>query len=553
MFTWIQRYFQRHFGLIFALILAAMAVPLIVVFAPSSGIGQGDKTAASRVVFGYNLGSPEGQARLFGDANLSATLQLGYSGIDADQLQQYALQRAAAVYLADEMHIPVSTADEISTHIKGLGAFNSQEGNFDAQRYAAFRDSLKAGGQITEADVSRVIAADVRADKVRKILAGPGYVLDADVAAQLNRAETKWTLGVATVDYKSYQSAIKPTSDELAKFYGDNSFRYEITPRVRATYISFPASTYLNQVSGAEDEMKALFEAGPGRFQKPAADGKEAAPAGPNDYALVREQVGATIKLAKARRLATKEGSDLSLALFESKLANDPAVLASFLAAHKLKEAALQPFTRSAGPAELGHSAAIATAAFKLNQERFYSDAVPMEQGAVVLLWKETLPARTPLLNEVIDRVTTDYQENEKRKLFVALGKSIKQRFESRLKAGEEFAAAATRIAAATSTQITTKVLPAFTPANRPSDVDYSIFGSLETLEKGQLSEMLLDQEKGALVYAIDKVLPDTSTSNPQFAATREQIATMTARLGASKYLDEIVEKELRKSEPKLN
>ena len=46
------------------------------------------------------FGSQEDQARLFGDANLSATLQLGYSGISSEQLQQYALQRAAALYPA---------------------------------------------------------------------------------------------------------------------------------------------------------------------------------------------------------------------------------------------------------------------------------------------------------------------------------------------------------------------------------------------------------------------------------------------------------------------
>ena len=194
MFTWIQKYFQRHFGIICFLILGAMGIPLIVVFAPSDGIGQGDQKAFVREVFGYNLGSQQDQARLFGDANLSATLQLGYAGVSGEQLQQYAFQRAAALHLADERNIPATTPAEITEAIKDMRVFRNEDGKFDAQRYATFRETLKTGTRITEADVTRVIADDVRAEKLRTILAGPGYVLDADVAAQLARIETTWTL-----------------------------------------------------------------------------------------------------------------------------------------------------------------------------------------------------------------------------------------------------------------------------------------------------------------------------------------------------------------------
>ena len=99
--------------------------------------------------------------------------------------------------------------------------------------------------------------------------------------------------------------------------------------------------------------------------------------------------------------------------------------------------------------------------------------------------------------------------------------------------------------------KIEAKSLAAFTLRNRPQDADYTVLGALDRLEKGQVSDMLVAQDKGIFVYAIDKQAPDLSEVNPQFAATRAQIASYTARTSAGTYISELVEKELKKSEPK--
>ena len=557
MFTWIQKYFQRHFAIICVLVLGAMGIPLIVVFAPSDGIGQGGQKAFVREVFGYNLGSQQDQARLFGDANLSATLQLGYAGVSGEQLQQYAFQRAAALHLADERNIPATKPTEIAESIKGLRVFSNEEGNFDAQRYASFRENLKAGARITEADVTRVIADDVRAEKLRTILAGPGYVLDADVAAQLARNETTWTLSIAEADYTKFNPSIEADTDVLAKFFGDNTFRYEIGPRVRLRYIDFPAAKYLDQVTTNEDELKAFFEANPLRFEKPAVGDTPPGPATSADFEIVRADVEAQLKLAKARELATHEASDLTLAFYQNTekgtLFNDQAVIDSFLAANNVSTKTLAPFTIEEGPNELGNSADVTTAAFKLSERRFYSDAIPVQNGAVILLWQEILPSRMPLMSEVLAKVTADYTETEKRKRFVASGKVIQSTLTSRLDAGDYFATAAQTASNATGVTLDVKSLSPFTPSNPPEANEFSTYGPLETLQKGQVSAMIIKDQKGVLVYAADKQLPDLTTANPLYQQTRDQIAVTTSRLGVSKYLEQLVRVELEKSMPPVN
>jgi len=569
MFTWIQRYFQRHFGVIIVVILAAMAIPLIVVFTPSAGgIGRGGQFAQKRDVFGYNLASVEDQSRLIGDASLSVMLQMGYVALSDEQLQEYALQRAAALHLAGELGLPKSSEAEITAHIKSLPVFLNEEGHFNATHYAQFRDSLKNDSRIREADVSRVISDDIRADKVRNLLAGPGYVLDSDIVDQLQRVDTTWTLELAQIDYTSYAPEVAPTSDQLAKFFGDNTFRYQTPPRLVASYAEFPISRYLSLVSTNEAELRQVFESMPGRFAKPAAnstgetsengDGSAAnadprpSPAGPEDFALVRDQVEALVLSEKARQLATRAASDLTLALYEAALPNDANARAALLSAHQVQEKPLAPFAENRGPDELGNLASVTTEAFKLNADQFYSDAIPVRDGAVVLFWKELLPTYTPLLSEVLERVRADYIEEQKREKFVELGRRVKTQIEARLKSGDTFAAAAASAAASAGVGIKTSALAPFSLATPPQDRSFTAFNLLENLEEAQVSEMTLSDTQGTLIHAAKRQVPDLTAANPRFGEVREQLAELTSRVGVIRILSDLVEQELRRTEPAI-
>ncbi len=553
MISWIQKYFQHHFKIIFAVLLAMIIVAFVFTIGAAPGIGRASREAYERRVFGYNLGSPEDQTRLFGDAQLSAQLQTGY-GIGGAELEQYALQRAASLSLANELHIPATTQAEIADHIKTLRIFVNQEGQFDAQRYATFRDSLKTNPNLNEAVVSRVIGDDVRAAKVEKLLAGPGYVLPVDVKRQLERVDASWTLGVAKIDYASFNPSIPTNDAALTKFFEENSFRYEIPPRVVVSYADFAALPLLSSVQVTDEEVRAYYNANPARFPKPApADPKAAPQTDPAaDFAAVRPQVETALKLERARRLASKAASDFSYELYERKLKPGTPEFAEFLASQKVTVKDLAPFTREQGPAELANSPEIAAEAFKLNQDRVVSDAVASPSGAVVLFWKDLQPARQPLLTEVRDRVVSDYVESEKRKRFVELGRSIRTAIESRLKSGDTFEAAANAAASSNSVKVEAKQLPPFTLRQPPQDLDYTVYGTLERLEKGRVSDMVIGRDQGVIVYAADKKLPNLQESSPEFTNTREQIASAVARVGANTYLSDWVAQVMKDSEPKV-
>src|SRR6185369_17623740 len=137
--------------------------------------------------------------------------------------------------------------------------------------------------------------------------------------------DTSWTLATATADYTSFKPSIIPSDAELTKFFEENAFRYEVPPRVVASYADFSALDLIKNVTVTDAEVRAFYDANPARFPKPPevkpADAKgpvtppKADPAA--DYAAVKTMVETTLKLERAQKLALKAASDVALSLYE--------------------------------------------------------------------------------------------------------------------------------------------------------------------------------------------------------------------------------------------
>jgi peptidyl-prolyl cis-trans isomerase D len=550
MISWIQRTFQRHFRVIFGILLGVIIISFIFTIGSTPGIGRADHSEVARDYFGHNILSKDEMQGMMGDAHLSANLEYG-SNVGTEQLQFYAFQRAASLHLADELHLPAPGTAEITDFIKGLRIFAGPGGQFDVGRYDAFRSGLRSNSTITEADIARVISDDTRVDKIQRLLGGPGYLLPTDVNSVILKADTVWTISTAEADYAAFNPAIDPTEAELSKFFADNSFRYTVAPHVSVSYVDFPASAYLAQEAPTDAEVREYYDTRPGRFPRPQPAKAPALKPDPEaDFKAVQPQVRTALQLERARRDAVKAASDLAYALYEGKVARG-APLDAFLTAHNLKAANLAPFARDTGPAELGGSHEIANAAFELNADRFYSEGLPSADGAVVIFWNDSYPAHQPLLAVVRDKVRADVIDDVKRKRFIELGKTLKAAIELRLKAQEPFAKAAEEAGGAV--KLVVKSYPPFAYRDQPHDIDPAVTGTLDRLEKGGVSSMVTPADKpnlGILVYAADKKAPSLDESNARYVQIRAQLAMTYARTASAGILDETVAKELKRTDP---
>jgi peptidyl-prolyl cis-trans isomerase D len=549
MISWIQRTFQQHFKWLFLILLVFVIVSFIFITNASSGLGQASRHVPSRPFFGINLNSSEEAQALVKDATLSVQLHGQRLQIRSDaQFQQYALQRHAALHLAAELNLPAPTQEQLARHVRSLGAFAGVDGTFDPKRYATFRDSLDTNPQIREADVSRVLAEDVLYQEVLTLLSGPGYALPVEVKNQLERADSLWTIEAVSIDFDSYKPSISPTDDALAKYFEQNASAYEIPAMVGAAYIDFPSSAYASQVTFSEEGLRAYFDANSARFLPPLSDKPEKPLAPDAAFAAARKQVEEAYKLERARNLANAAATDLSVALYEKKISADD--LPAFLKDHQLSLKSVTPFNARNTPAELGASRGLITESLKIGPDHRYSDPVDTGRGAAILVWKESIPARQPGFVEVKDRVKADYIERERHKQFIESGRALRTALETRIKAGDTLTKALAASSSVIAAKTSIKTWPAFTLATPPQDIDYSVYGAISGLKKGELSPMISSVEQSFIVYAVDCKVPAIDPSSAKFIETRDRLATIGASRNGGEILAQIVETELDKTAP---
>lgn len=545
MISWIQKYFQKHIKLVMFVMLMIVGVPMVFIYSQSSGLGSGDVRVREQRFFGVNLANQEQAQRVFLDGQLSAQLRLDYQAMQ--NIQGYSLQRVAGLALADELKLPVPSDAQLSAYTARVPAFLDQQGQFDNSAYTRFGDSLKSpGSQIKVADVTRVLRDDARLAELGKIVGGPGYVLPADIKQQLARVDSTWTIQVAEVDYAGFTPSINPSDADLQKFHDENAFRYEVPARPRLSLVEFKAADFAPPVAPTEDELRAFYNANQARFPVPADPEKKDAPAADplaDNFPKVRAQVETALRNMASRHLAEQAANNLTVALFERKAVLKPnsPELAAFLASINHPAVAIPPFSPDNPPADRTWLGSYAEAMSRLGADRPVSDALPTPDGFVVMLWNESLPAYKPLFTDVRERVLADFRETEKRRQFIERGAALKAKLQA---AGTGFAAAAE------AEKLPVKSYANFSLRQPPQDLPQGVFSALSALSAGQVSDLLPSNDKGILVYAQEKKLPDLTAANPRYAEVQTQLMAFAASSNENSYLGELVEQEMKRINP---
>ena len=80
--------------------------------------------------------------------------------------------------------------------------------------------------------------------------------------------------------------------------------------------------------------------------------------------------------------------------------------------------------------------------------------------------------------------------------------------------------------------------------------MDETVFGLLDRLDKGSVSDMEATADKGLLVYAADRSRPWPTSPTRSTRRFRPQLADSFARTDTTSALREVLEAELNAAEP---
>jgi len=546
MISWLQTRFQKHYQVLFIVLLAVLIVSFVFTIGEFPGLGSGQPTAKKVDLFGISLNSEKEKRDFSESAQLSAYLQTGRPGYNPDQIQNYAFQRAAALHLADQFHLPKPTEEQKAIYLQTLALFKGTDGLFSQEAYSDFLDNLNTNPNLRKQTIARVLIEDYRIDQVNKLLGGPGYVLPSEVSSQLARTKTKWTVEQATLEGSGLSFSITPSSEELLEYYEANKFRYGVSEKVEVSYVEFRGERYLSSIPAPDEiALKNYFERNKARFKKPGPPNINPLQPGENQeevtFEEVRTQVDLEMKLVVAQKAAIQAASDFGYTLFENKVERDSEELATGISRHNLTLKTVPAFTSEESPEEGRWSQQIVKEAFKLSEKHWFSDPLPVGNSAIILFYDDRLVSYIPDFEDVKESVITDFNQAREKELFIEKGSNIQKSLTEQLASGDSFTEAAEKAG------LQTQTWPSFTLQTPPSDFDYSLLSRLEQITEGDISDMIVTKEKGTFLHVISKEVPEEALAGEEFDQTTAQLAEMNSRVQQNLIISDLLQQELIK------
>jgi peptidyl-prolyl cis-trans isomerase D len=565
MITWLQKTFQQRFRYVFFALLVSALIAFVFVNDISKGLATLGPRTPKRIFYGINLANDQAREKLLDDACANVLLNLGTLPTKNETLFQFSLKRHALIHQANQAGIPVPQDRDILEHIKKLRYFKNETGTFDETRYRNFHDNSKSatGTEMSLDDFMRVIGNDMRINDLENLISGTGYVLPCEVEQVMNHDNTIWTLISATIEFSDRFAVISPSNDQLIRYFEGNRSRYKTSPQVKADYVEFKADRFIDSVVITEDEIRSFYDKNPLRFPKSPA-GVAQARSHEASYGFARSSAKAMLLRQRAQSLASTAAGEMSATLFKEKIAPDSEDFTKLLEKNNLSLISLPSFSSDGPPVQfVKNKASMTKEAFAIDAGNPYSNPISTEKGSIILIWRESIPAREAEFAEMRKKVESDYIKKETQNRIAAVGRQIKQQTEAGLEAGLAFHAAISKAAESNGASVRTRNHAPFSLRQRDARqhgnfksamIGAAEINALKDLRQGNVSDMLIiNNNTWRYIYAQAVKYPDLKTTNHEYIRIAQDLAEKRSKASLDTYVKNLVSSELDKANPVKN
>jgi len=552
MISWLQTNFQKHFRVLFIVLLGVIIVAFVFTIGAAPGIGDGRNQDRNIQFFGNEFSTDSQRQEFFNAAYYSALLT--GAPLNQDQLTQYAFNRAAALHLADLHNIPGPNSEQLTEHIQQLGMFQGPDQTFSREAYVRFRDEIRASGNISEGALSLIIADDYRVNKVFDGLSSPGFVLESEVIQDLVLDQTVWSVNVAEYDFANFSPEIDYSKEKLEAFYAQNSFRYASPTRRTISFVEFKALDHIAEVEVTEENLQDYFARNSYKYTKtveaPPSEDPEAEPAPPitepATFEESRDQVEFDFKLEEAKKIGQTKAENLALALVEADNAlgttDSLSVerIESLIEKRGYQTKRTTPFARNETPIGLNWSQNLIALSFQLTENHIYSQPVIEGDSTFVLYLESENEEFVPNFKTVEPRVRENYAEDEARRL--------------RSSKGQELADALKAVDAdsfkteAEARGLTVSEYNEFKRRDTVEGLDAGLIFSASELEEDGVSDATIREDKAYIVQVTKKEIPEITSDDEEYTTRMEALKSNYEQYAVSQYISKLTNDELVRS-----
>jgi peptidyl-prolyl cis-trans isomerase D len=549
MISWIQHHLIRHGRWIFLSLLALIIVAFVFTIGNTPGCTTDRSGYQENLFYGIDLNAPREREVIIEKVRLSAFLN-GQQIRSDEQFQNQLTSRIALLYLADEIGVPAPNQETLADYITTKSAFRGPDGEFSADAYTRFVDNIESNPRAQQGLVLIVLEEDYRINQLGSVLSGPGYLLPSEALAQTQRNRTEFTLATAELKYADFAPEITADEATLKEYYEANKLRYQISERIKASYVFFNQAQYEAQVAEASEvalrehfitnraQFVADFEAAKPTPVVPAvpAEGEETPEIeeAPVTFDDVREAVAASLLVEQETRSANEAAQTFAYALYRDEIKRDSAAFNELLTKSGVSLTQIAPYTL-AGAQQRALSPELLESAFALGGNRYYSDAYAIEGGFAVLLYEGRIAPEIPAFETVQAEVTADYTADEKRRLFNETGESLQAELKTKISEGTDFVEAAEALG------LSAQAFETFSAQDAPRELNRSALQTAQGMESSDISPMLTSGGTGIFVYVENKDVPEIASDDEDLTQAEDYLARFAAYTSRSAYANELV------------
>ena len=547
MISWIQHHLIRHGRWIFLSLLALIIVAFVFTIGATPGCTTDRSGYKENLFYGIDLNSPRESEVIIEKIQLSAFLD-GQQIRSDEQFQNQLTSRIALLHLAGEIGVPSPSQETLADYITTKAAFRGDDGEFSADSYAKFVDSMESNPLSSQGLVIVVLEEDYRISQIDSVLSGPGYLLPSEAIDQTQRNATELNLVTAELKYADFMPEIAVEETTLREYYDANALRYEIPERIKASYVFFDLKGFVEKVSepseaelhehfiSKRDLFVADYESTKLEPAEPLAGAEVETPkeADKVTFSDVREAVTKSYLIEQETRMANEAAQGFAYTLYRDEIKRDSDAFKALINESELNLIEIEPYTL-ADASQSALSSDLLESAFKLGGNRYYSDAYAVDGGFAVLLYEGRIDPEIPEFEAVQSELTNDYKADEKRRLFNERGESLQAELKAKIAEGIDFAKAAEDLGLGTASFDT------FSVQEAPRELNRSALQMAQGMGSGDISPMLTSDGIGIFVYLANKTVPEIASDNEGLKQAEEFLARYAAYTSGSSFANELV------------